>query len=151
MVWRFFRKLKIELPCAVPSCFSCVRLFATLWTIACQALLSMGFSRQEYWSGLPCPPPGDLPNSGIKPMSLTSSALVGRFFTTSTTWEADPAIPLLHIYSKKTKILIYMEYYSAIKNKIMPFVVTWMDLEIVILSEVSQRKTNIMILLICGL
>ena len=42
---------------------------ATLWTVACQALLSMGFSRQEYWSGLPFPSPGDPPNSGIKPMS----------------------------------------------------------------------------------
>ena len=44
-----------------------VRLFVTPWTVACQAPLSMGFSRQEYWSGLPCPPPGDLPNPGIKP------------------------------------------------------------------------------------
>ena len=44
---------------------------ATLWTVACQAPLSMGFSRQEYWSGLPCPPPGDLPNPGIKHRSLT--------------------------------------------------------------------------------
>ena len=50
-------------------------------------VLSMGFSRQEYWSGLPCPPP-DLPNSGVKPAFLTSPALAGRFFTTSTTWEA---------------------------------------------------------------
>ena len=57
------------------SCFSCVQLFVTLWTIACQASLSMGFSRQEYWSGLPCPPPEDLPNPEIKPMSLTSLAL----------------------------------------------------------------------------
>ena len=47
---------------------SCLTL-ATLWTVACQALLSMGFPRQEYWSGLPCPPPGDLPNPGIKPRS----------------------------------------------------------------------------------
>ena len=68
-------------------CFSCVRLFVTLWTVAHQALLSMGFSRQ-YWSGLPCPPPGNLPNSGVKPASLTSPALAGRFLTTSTTWEA---------------------------------------------------------------
>ena len=59
----------------VLSCFSCVQLFATPWTVACQAPLSMGFSRQEYWSGLPCPFPGDLPNPGIKPMSLTSPAL----------------------------------------------------------------------------
>ena len=48
----------------------------------------MGFSRQEYWSGLPCPPPGDLPHAGIKPASLISSALTGGFFTTSSTWEA---------------------------------------------------------------
>ena len=48
----------------------------------------MGFSRQEFWSGLPFPPPGDLPHPGIEPMSLTSSALAGWFFTTSTTWEA---------------------------------------------------------------
>jgi len=48
----------------------------------------MEFSRQEYWSGLPCPPPGDLPDPGIEPESLTSSALAGGFFTTSTNWEA---------------------------------------------------------------
>jgi len=48
----------------------------------------MGFSRQEYWSGLPCPPPGDLPNPGIGPVSLMSPALAAKFFTTSTTWEA---------------------------------------------------------------
>ena len=51
------------------------------------APLSMGFSRQESWSGLLCPPPGDLPDPGIKPASLMSSALAGRFFTTSVTWE----------------------------------------------------------------
>ena len=61
--------------------------FATPWTLAHQAPLSMGFSRQEYWSGLPCPPPGDLPYPGIKPASLMSPALAGRFFTISTTWE----------------------------------------------------------------
>ena len=49
------------------SCFSRVPLFATLWTVAHQASLSMGFSRQEYWSGLPCPPPGNLPYPGIEP------------------------------------------------------------------------------------
>ena len=51
------------------SHFSCVCLFATLWTVACQAPLSVGFSRQEHRSGLPCPPSGDLPNLGIKPAS----------------------------------------------------------------------------------
>ena len=48
----------------------------------------MGFSRQEYWSGLPCPPPGDLPAPGIEPASLMSPALTGGFFTTSTAWGA---------------------------------------------------------------
>ena len=60
-----------------------VLTLATPWTIACQAPLSMGFSRQEYWSGLPFPSPGDLPNPGIEPMV---PALAGRFFT-------DQAIP----------------------------------------------------------
>ena len=54
----------------------------TPWTVAHQAPLSMGFPRQEYWSGLPFPPPGDLPNLGIKPTSFVSPALAGRFFTT---------------------------------------------------------------------
>ena len=61
---------------------------AAPWTVAHQAPLSMGFSRQEYWSGLPCPPPGDLPDPGSKPTSHTSPALAGSFFTTSTAWEA---------------------------------------------------------------
>ena len=56
---------------AMLSRFSHVRLCATLWTVAHQASLSMGFSRQEYWSGLPFPSPGDLPNPGVKPASLT--------------------------------------------------------------------------------
>ena len=59
-----------------------VQLIATPWTVAFQAPLSMGFSRQNYWSGLPFPPPGDLPNPGIQPVSLTSLALAGGFFTT---------------------------------------------------------------------
>ena len=70
------------------SHFSHVQFFATLWTVAHQALLSMGFSRQEYCSGLLCPPPGDLPDPGIEPVSPTSPALADVFFTTSTTWEA---------------------------------------------------------------
>ena len=78
----------------VLSHFSHVRLFATLQTITHQATLSMGFSRQEYWSWLPCPPPRDLPNLRIKPGSLRSPALAGRFFTTSAIWEA----PVIHIH-----------------------------------------------------
>ena len=69
------------------SHFSRVQLFVTLWTVAHQAPLSMGFSRQGYWSGLPCPSPEDLPNPGIEPASLMSPTLAGRFFTTSAIWE----------------------------------------------------------------
>ena len=59
-----------------------VRLFATQWTVAHQAPLSMGLSWQEYWSGLPFPAPGDLPDPGIKSESLAASAFAGRFFIT---------------------------------------------------------------------
>ena len=59
----------------VLSHLSHVRLCAALWTAACQALMSMGFSRQKYWRGFPCPPPGDLPNPGIEPTSLTSTCI----------------------------------------------------------------------------
>ena len=72
--------------------FSCsvvpVRVFATLWMVDCQAPLSMKFSRQESWSSLPFPPPGDLPDPGTEPVSLMSPALTSGFFTTNATWEA---------------------------------------------------------------
>ena len=71
----------------VLSCFSHVQVCVTLWTIARQAPLSMGFSRQ-YWSGLPCPPPGDLPDPGVESTSHASHASADRFFTPSATWEA---------------------------------------------------------------
>ena len=71
----------------VLSHFSCVRLFATPWTVTCQAPLSMESSRREYWNGLPCPPPGDLPDPGIKPVSPVSPTLAGGSFTTSINWE----------------------------------------------------------------
>ena len=60
----------------------------TPWTIACQAPLSMGFSRQEHWSGLSLPTPGDLPDPGIESESLASPTLAGGFFTTRASWEA---------------------------------------------------------------
>ena len=74
--------------CVLACCrFSCVQHCVTLWTVAWQAPLSMGFSRQEYQRGLPRPPPGDLPDPGIEATSLASPSLVGGFFTTSATWE----------------------------------------------------------------
>ena len=80
---------------SVLSCFSLVWFCATLWTVARQALLFMGFSRQEYWCGLPCPLPGELPDPGIEPVSLTSPAFSDRFFTTSATWEAVNLVEIL--------------------------------------------------------
>ena len=62
----------------VSSCFSHVQFFASLWTVAHQALLSMGFSRQEYWSALPCPSPWDLLNPGFKPACSISVSCIGR-------------------------------------------------------------------------
>ena len=87
------------------SLFSHVRLLVTLWTVAQQASLSMGFSRQEYWSGLPCPPAGDLPDPGIEPASLMSPALAHGFFITSTTWEA-PKVANKHIKNYPTSFAI---------------------------------------------
>ena len=106
----------------VLSCFSYVQLFATPCTVAGQAPLSMGFSRQEYWSGLQFPSPRDLPDPGIEPASVISPALAGGFFTTSAPWEAwrtvrrllkknlkmelpyDAATPLLDTYPEKNLI-----------------------------------------------
>ena len=77
---------KVCVCACVHVCVASVTLdSATLWTGTCQAPLSTGFSRYEDWSGVPCPPLGDLPNSGIKP---PSPSLAGGFFTTSTMWEA---------------------------------------------------------------
>ena len=83
----YIQRIK-QLNVCVLSCFSCVWLLVTLWIIAHQVPLPMRFSRRKYWSRLPCPPPGDLPDLGIKSTYLMSPALAGKFFNTSTTWEA---------------------------------------------------------------
>ena len=73
---------------------NCVQFSATPWTVACQAPLSMEFSRKEYWNGRPFPPPGYLPDPGIKSMFLAIPALAGKFFTT-----APPGKPNIYKYS----------------------------------------------------
>ena len=83
-----WQRTKPSLCACMPVHFSRVQLSVIPWTIARQASLSMGFSRQEYWRGLPFPPPGTLLDPGIEPVSLMSPALVGWFLTTSVTWEA---------------------------------------------------------------
>ena len=88
LFWRNFQflsycKLSFMVHACMLRCFSCVQLFATPWTIAHQAPLTLGFSRQEYWSGLPRPPPGDLPNTRTEPAPLPTPAQADRFFTTN--------------------------------------------------------------------
>ena len=94
------------------SCFSHVRFFATLWTVAHQAPLSMGFSRQEYRSGLPCPLPGGLPNPGTEPTSLMSPALAVGFFTTRATWEA-PYRRLLLLLSRFNCVQLFATLWTV--------------------------------------
>ena len=104
--------------CAKDACMhaellSGVWLCVTLWTVVPQAPLPMGLSRQAYWSGVPCPPPGGLPGPGIEPASLASPALAGGQFTTSATWEA-PVLRVPHAFSHLELMakLWYRYYYS---------------------------------------
>ena len=82
-------------------CFSHVQLCATLWTSACQVPLCKGFSMQEHWSGLPCPPPGNLPDPGIETTSLTppgaslTSPVKGGFFSPSAAWEVHSSVYIM--------------------------------------------------------
>ena len=92
---------------------SCVLLFATLWTVAYQAPLSMKFSRQEYWGGLPFPPPGDLPNPGIKP---DSPVLAGRFFTTAPGGKLSPDTGTENSFSGALKNFHFMNIKKVIKE-----------------------------------
>ena len=83
------------------SCSSQVRLFVTLWTIACQAPLSMRFSRQEYWSGLPCPPPEDLPNPVTEPGASHIFCIAGGLFTAEPLGKPMPSV--LYLKSHQTE------------------------------------------------
>ena len=86
----------------------------TPWTVARLVPLSMEFSRQEYWSGLPFPPPGDLPDPGIKHVSVASPALVGRFFTTAPPGSLSPRETFKDIRSSvfAMEFFIQQDYYS---------------------------------------
>ena len=88
VIFIFFQKFA----CMGAQFLGHVYLFVTSWTVVCQAALSLGFSRQEYWSGLPFPSPGNLPDPGIEPVSPTPPLLAGRFFTT------EPPGKFKHLY-----------------------------------------------------
>ena len=111
---------------------SCVRLFATLWTVAHQAPLSMEFSRQEYWSGLPCPSPGNLPDPGIKPIS---PVLTGRFFTHS--HQKNPKLGIMtHSYIWKVCFLLLVAGYIRLK---MSFVSNPTITELILIFSMTRR------------
>ena len=138
-----------------------VQLFATPWTVAYLASASMGFSRQEYWSGLPFPSPGadvltsepppydpSIPLLGIYPEETkiekdTHIALfIAALFTIARTWE-QPRYPLTDKWIKKLWYTYTTEYYSAIKRGAFESVLMrWMNLEPIIQSEVSQKKKD---------
>ena len=102
ILWPYLFNLYAECACLL-SHFSHVQLSVILWTMACQAPLSVGFFRQEYWIALPCLPPGDLPNPGIEFTSLKTLVLADGFFTSSTTWEA-------HMQSTSCEMLGWMNH-----------------------------------------
>ena len=112
--------------CCTLSHFSHVQLFVTLWTVTCQAPLSMGFSRWDYWSGLPWPSPGDLPNPRIKPESPVAPALAGRFFSTE-----PPGKPCYYFG------LLFIEHLLWPKNCALYF-----TLHKMLLSSYSAHKEN---------
>ena len=93
------KKSVTSVMCVLFKSLSHVQFFAIHWAAAHQTPLSMEFSRQKYWSGLLCPPPGHLPNPGMETASLKSPTLAGRFFTTSATWEALPMLYIMVKYS----------------------------------------------------
>ena len=100
-----------QLYTCVLSRFSCVQLFATPWTVAHQTSLSMGFPRQEYWSGLPCPPPGDLPDAGICPTQGSNPCLLGLLH-----WPAS-SLPLAPPGKPKPMLLLLLllSHFSCVR------------------------------------
>ena len=116
------QKLTLTLLCVCVR-LSRVRLFTTPWTVAHQAPLSMVFSRQEYWSDLPCPPPGHLPNPGIKPSSLALQAdpLPSEptfYYSVTITWYFSVPVPLFYMYIWITFLLnILKKFLNINQNK----------------------------------
>ena len=103
--------------CVCAKLLQLCRLCATLWTVARQSPLSMGFSKQEHWIGLLCPPPGNLPDSGLKSTSLLSPALAGRVSTARATWEGHLPLysllfSLLMVSLDEQKVLILLSTVS---------------------------------------
>ena len=133
------------------SRFSCVPLFKTIWTVAHQASLSMGLSRQEYWSGFPCPFPRDLPDPGIELFTLRSFALAGEYFTTSATWEA-----LFCFYNILKKWILYSHFRNEKKMfKVFPTLylklindeaLAWVKMKLHLIPGLLDPKIRVLIM-----
>ena len=113
----FYTSVSLLLSRACTLCvLSRVWLFVTPWSIAHETPLIMKFPRQECWSWLPFPTPGDLPDPRVKPVSLVSLALAGRFFTTSATWEPPALGNVLH-YSYSAFAFFFKFFFHSKKKK----------------------------------
>ena len=107
------------------NCFSLVCLFATLWTKTHRDLLSMRFSRQEYWSGLLYPPPGDLPKPEVQSASFTTPELAGKFLITRAAWEVPVCVCVcvcvcVYIYIYISSFFIFHELLLACTSFLIP-------------------------------
>ena len=135
----------------VPSCST----LWSPWTIACQAPLSMEFSRHEYWSGLPCPPPGDLPNPGIKPRSPTFQEILYCLCQQGIPWVLDSLLQRIFLTQESNRGLLYCRWilyqlsyqrsdgilFSAKKrNELSIHEKTWRKLQYILLSESNQSE-----------
>ena len=109
---------------AVLSSFSPVQLFATLWAVAHQAPLSMGFSRQEYWSGLPCPPPGDLPDPGIEPASPVAPCILAGGFSTTEPPGKPKEKPACPYFTPDSTSLLYWQVHTTHRASWGPLILT---------------------------
>ena len=127
------------------SHFSHDQLFVTLWTVAHQVPLSLGISSQEYWSGLPFPPPGDLPHPGIKLESLMSPALAGGFFTTSATWSLLRGINLSKIIALNVSSMTVTPKCTPAAQFSLPnpklYLLTWLPLRCLV--NIPNIKHNV--------
>ena len=121
------------------SCLIHVQLFAVLWTIACQAPLSMGFPSQEYWSGLPFPFPGDFPDPGFEPASLTSLALASGFFTCRATWEA--LRMRVNVKVRPGIFRVGCIFASRILDTLLVFRTFWHNLNLPVLPQLSSVQS----------
>ena len=133
---RQIKSVSVEGPTAAcAQGLSSVQLFAAPWTVACQVPLPEGSFRQEYLHGMLFSSPRDLPNPGIKPTSLMSPRLAGRFFTTSTTWEA--SVVVLQLLSR---VRLFATPWTAACQAFLSFTISWSLLKLMSIESVMPSN-----------